>query len=103
MYDLLRGASDYHHCRVDNYLTEPAEFRRYSSESLELVKNGKLNIAVHAEYPLSTEGIRQTQVDVSGRSTSRMLVVGVAEYILCTSLMGTTRIWRIPMFKSVNP
>ncbi|KAG8688373.1 hypothetical protein FRC08_011467, partial [Ceratobasidium sp. 394] len=55
-------------CRpvVGNYLTEPAEFHHYSSELLNLIKDGKLDIAVHDEYPFTTEGVRQTQIDITG-------------------------------------
>ncbi|ELU38041.1 zinc-binding dehydrogenase domain-containing protein [Rhizoctonia solani AG-1 IA] len=67
---LKLGAKNVKVCRVGNYLTEPAEFHQYSSELLELIKDGKLNIAIHAEYPFTTEGIRQTQIDISGRGTS---------------------------------
>jgi NADPH2:quinone reductase len=63
---------------VGNYITEPAEFHQYASELFELVRSGKLDIAVHAEYPLTTEGIRQTQLDITGRGTSGKLVVKVA-------------------------
>ncbi|KAG8739821.1 hypothetical protein FRC10_005082 [Ceratobasidium sp. 414] len=68
-------------CRpvVGNYTTEPAEFHHYSSELLNLIKDGKLDIAVHAEYSLTTEGVRQTQIDITGRGTSGKLVIKVAE------------------------
>lgn len=67
-------------CRpvVGNYVTEPSEFHQYASELFELVNSGQLDIAVHAEYPLTTEGIRQTQIDITGRGTSGKLVVKVA-------------------------
>ncbi|KAF8738042.1 hypothetical protein RHS02_05954, partial [Rhizoctonia solani] len=78
---LKLGAKNVKVCRpvVGNYLTEPAEFHQYSSELLELIKDGKLNIAVYAEYPFTTEGIRQTQIDISGRGTSGKLLVKVSE------------------------
>ncbi|KAG9120919.1 hypothetical protein FRC07_003346 [Ceratobasidium sp. 392] len=64
---------------VGNYLTEPAEFHHYGSRLVQLVKDGKLDIAVHAEYPFTTEGVRQTHVDITGRGTSGKLVIKVAE------------------------
>ncbi|CEL63635.1 hypothetical protein RSOLAG1IB_10913 [Rhizoctonia solani AG-1 IB] len=78
---LKLGAKNVKVCRpvVGNYLTEPAEFHQYSSELLELIKSGKLNIAVHAEYPFTTEGIRQTQIDITGRGTSGKLLVKISE------------------------
>ncbi|KEP47412.1 NADPH-dependent quinone oxidoreductase [Rhizoctonia solani 123E] len=78
---LKLGAKNVKVCRpvVGNYLTEPSEFHQYSLELLDLIKSGKLNIAVHAEYPLTTEGIRQSQMDITGRGTSGKLLVKVAE------------------------
>ncbi|CAE6422720.1 unnamed protein product [Rhizoctonia solani] len=78
---LKLGAKNVKVCRpvVGNYLTEPSEFHQYSSELLELINGGKLNIAIHAEYPLTTEGIRQSQIDITGRGTSGKLLVKVAE------------------------
>ncbi|KAG9090035.1 hypothetical protein FS749_000869, partial [Ceratobasidium sp. UAMH 11750] len=64
---------------VFNYLTEPAEFHHYSSKVLNLIKDGKLDTVVHDEYPLTTEGVRQTQIDLTGRGTSGKLLVKVAE------------------------
>ncbi|CUA67593.1 NADPH2:quinone reductase [Rhizoctonia solani] len=77
---LKLGAKNVKVCRpvVGNYLTEPSEFHAYSLELLDLVKSGKLKIAVHAEYPLTTEGIRQSQMDITGRGTSGKLLVKVA-------------------------
>ncbi|QRV80048.1 Zinc-binding dehydrogenase [Ceratobasidium sp. AG-Ba] len=68
-------------CRpvVGNYTTEPSEFHHYSSELLKLIKDGKLDIAIHAEYPFTTEGVRQTQTDITGRGTSGKLVLKVSE------------------------
>ncbi|KAJ1302456.1 hypothetical protein OPQ81_002774 [Rhizoctonia solani] len=78
---LKLGAKNVKVCRpvVGNYLTEPSEFHQYSVELLDLIKNGKLNIAIHAEYQLTTEGIRQSQIDITGRGTSGKLLVKVAE------------------------
>ncbi|KAF8595834.1 NAD-P-binding protein [Ceratobasidium sp. AG-I] len=81
-FSLLKlGPKNVKVCRpvVNNYLTEPAEFHHYSCELLALIKDGKLDIAVHAEYPLTTEGIRQTHTDLTGRGTSGKLVVKIAE------------------------
>ncbi|KAG8683644.1 hypothetical protein FRC11_013260 [Ceratobasidium sp. 423] len=67
-------------CRpvVNNYITEPAEFHEYATELFDLIKNGKLDFAVHAEYPFTTEGMRQTHTDITGRGTSGKLVVKIA-------------------------
>ncbi|KAB5590501.1 NADPH2:quinone reductase [Ceratobasidium theobromae] len=74
---LKLGTKNVKVCRpvVWGYITEPAEFHQYASELFELIGAGKLDIAVHAEYPLTTEGIRQTQIDITSRGTSGKLVV----------------------------
>lgn len=64
--------------RLWNYVTEPSEFHEYTTELFELIQSGKLDIAIHDEYPFTTEGIRQTQIDITGRGTSGKLVVKVA-------------------------
>ncbi|KAJ1302478.1 hypothetical protein OPQ81_002796 [Rhizoctonia solani] len=67
-------------CRpvVNNYIVEPAEFHQYTTELFDLIKNGKLDFAVHAEYPFTTEGMRQTHTDITGRGTSGKLIVKIA-------------------------
>lgn len=77
---LKLGAKNVKICRpvVNNYLVEPAEFHQYACELLDLIKSGKLNIAVHAEYPFTTEGVRQTHTDITGRGTSGKLIVKIA-------------------------
>ncbi|KAH7338635.1 NAD-P-binding protein [Rhizoctonia solani] len=67
-------------CRpvVNNYITEPTEFHEYTTELFDIIKNGKLGCAVHGEYPFTTEGMRQTHTDITGRGTSGKLVVKIA-------------------------
>ncbi|CAE6407134.1 unnamed protein product [Rhizoctonia solani] len=67
-------------CRpvVNNYITEPAEFHGYATELFDLIKNGKLEVAVHSEYPFTTEGMRQTHTDITGRGISGKLIVKIA-------------------------
>ncbi|CAE6487976.1 unnamed protein product [Rhizoctonia solani] len=67
-------------CRpvVNNYLIEPAEFHEYTTELFDIIKNGKLGCAIHGEYPFTTEGMRQTHTDITGRGTSGKLVVKIA-------------------------
>ncbi|CAE6510315.1 unnamed protein product [Rhizoctonia solani] len=77
---LKLGAKNIKVCRpvVNNYVTDATEFHQYANELFDLIKNGKLACAVHAEYPFSTEGMRQTHVDITGRGTSGKLVVKMA-------------------------
>jgi NADPH2:quinone reductase len=41
------------------------EFLAYTKELFAIVAAGDLNLSVHGEYELSTEGIRQAQLDIS--------------------------------------
>lgn len=54
-------------CRpvLNQYVHTQEEFQSYAKELFELVRNGDLKLAVHKEYDLSTEGIRQAQEDIS--------------------------------------
>ncbi|GAA6061498.1 hypothetical protein JCM10212_000202 [Sporobolomyces blumeae] len=67
-------------CRpvLNQYVYTQEEFTRYSSELFEIVKLGHLDLAVHGEYDLSTEGIKQAQMDIMGRKTSGKLLIKVA-------------------------
>jgi hypothetical protein len=50
---------------LNQYVHTRDEFQSYSTELFQLIKDGVLNLAVHGEYPLTTEGVRQTQKDIS--------------------------------------
>lgn len=54
-------------CRpvLNQYVHTADEFKHYAAELFALVQDGKLKLSVHAEYPLTTEGIKQTQIDIS--------------------------------------
>ncbi|BGP44121.1 NADPH:quinone reductase [Rhodotorula kratochvilovae] len=67
-------------CRpvLNQYVHTREEFQTYAKELFELVQQGALQLAVHGEYPLTTEGIRQTQIDITSRKTSGKLLVKVA-------------------------
>lgn len=66
-------------CRpvLNQYVHTREEFQGYARELFDLVRGGGgdggaegLRLAVHGEYPLSTEGIRQSQEDISAFSLS---------------------------------
>ncbi|POY72962.1 hypothetical protein BMF94_3948 [Rhodotorula taiwanensis] len=67
-------------CRpvLNQYVHTQEEFQSYAKELFELVRNGDLKLAVHKEYDLSTEGIRQAQEDITSRKTSGKLIIKVA-------------------------
>jgi len=50
---------------LNQYVYTAEEFHTYASELFEIVKQGHLKLAVHEEYPLTTEGIKQSQIDIS--------------------------------------
>ncbi|GAA5889742.1 hypothetical protein JCM6882_004307 [Rhodosporidiobolus microsporus] len=68
-------------CRpvLNQYVHTQDEFQSYSTELFDLIKKGVLNLSVHGEYPLTTEGVRQTQIDITSRKTSGKLLVKVAD------------------------
>lgn len=77
---LRLGAKNLKVCRpvLNQYVHTREEFQTYSTELFDLVQQGKLKLAVHGEYPLTTEGMRQTQIDITSRKTSGKLLVKVA-------------------------
>ncbi|KAK4056125.1 NADPH:quinone reductase [Microbotryomycetes sp. JL221] len=67
-------------CRpvLNQYVHTREEYQTYSKELFELLKQGVLKLSVHGEYPLTTEGIKQAQIDITSRKTSGKLLVKVA-------------------------
>lgn len=59
-------------CRpvLNQYVYTAEEFHSYASELFEIVKQGHLELSVHGEYPLTTEGIKQSQIDISELASS---------------------------------
>ena len=62
-----------------NYIVTPEESGHYARELLGLVGNGTVKINIFKEYPFTAEGIRQTQTDITGRSTIGKLIVKIAD------------------------
>ena len=62
-----------------NYIVTPEESGHYARELLSLVGNGTVKINIFKEYPFTTEGIQQTQRDITGRSTIGKLIVKIAD------------------------
>lgn len=54
-------------CRpvLNQYIHTREEFHHYTAELFKLQASGALKLSVFGEYPLTTEGIKQTQVDLS--------------------------------------
>mgnify|MGYP001581929184 FL=1 len=54
-------------CRpvLNQYVHTHEEFQFYTTELFKIHKAGHLKLSVHGEYDLSTEGIKQSQADIS--------------------------------------
>ncbi|KAM0756590.1 NAD(P)-binding protein [Meredithblackwellia eburnea MCA 4105] len=63
---------------LNQYVHTLDEFQYYTKELFKLQKEGAITLSVHGEYELTTEGIRQTQRDLSSRKTSGKLLVKIA-------------------------
>ena len=66
---LRLGAKNLKICRpvLTQYVYTREEFTSYANELFEIYKAGHLRLSVHEEYPLSTEGVKQSQIDISER------------------------------------
>jgi NADPH2:quinone reductase len=68
-------------CRpiLGQYVYTKDEFTDYSNELFGLVAEGRLKLSTwDKDYELTTEGIRQTQIDIMSRKTSGKLLVKIA-------------------------
>lgn len=54
-------------CRpvLNQYVHTHEEFLSYTKELFDIIKAGHLDLSVYEEYPLTTEGVRQTHLDLS--------------------------------------
>ncbi|KAE8212489.1 hypothetical protein CF327_g3867 [Tilletia walkeri] len=59
------------------YVKTREETDRWSKELFDLIAAGHLKMNVHAEYPFTTEGIRQAQTDLTSRGTTGKLIVKI--------------------------
>jgi NADPH2:quinone reductase len=60
-----------------NFLVTPEEFDYYTQEYLRLVNEEDVKILIHNEYPFSAEGVRQSQIDITGRGTVGKLLISI--------------------------
>ena len=51
----------------------------YAQEAYRLVSNGDVKINIFKEYPFTTEGVRQAQLDLVGGKTAGKIIIKVAE------------------------
>lgn len=55
---------------LTQYVYTRDEFVKYTDELFKLIKDGVLNLHVHAEYSLTTEHVKQVQLDMMSRKTT---------------------------------
>lgn len=60
------------------FIARPEDFKRHAEEVSKLAKDGVLKFKVHKVYPFTEEGVRQTQIDISGRGTTGKLLIHVS-------------------------
>ena len=57
------------------YLTQRHELETYTAELFDMVKSGKLNVAIHKVYPLAD--VAQAHNDIEGRKTTGKLLLKI--------------------------
>ena len=57
----------------------PEELYGYTTELFSLIESGAVKINIHKEYPFTADGVKQTQRDITGRSTTGKLVIKVSD------------------------
>ncbi|KAG2070944.1 NAD(P)-binding protein [Suillus decipiens] len=64
---------------MNNYTYTPAEALHYGNALFSLLANGTLKTQIFKEYPFTTEGIRQAQIDLTSGKTTGKLIVKVSD------------------------
>lgn len=68
-------------CRpvLNQYVHTDSEFKTYVAELFDIFKAGHLKLSIYRDdYPLTAEGVRQSQEDITSRKTSGKLLIKVA-------------------------
>ncbi|KAJ7070688.1 NAD(P)-binding protein [Mycena amicta] len=61
--------------RFPNYLQDPDEVYRYTTELWKTITDGKFKVPIHREYPFTALGMQQAQTDlVRGKTAGKVLV-----------------------------
>jgi NADPH2:quinone reductase len=61
-----------------HYLVTPEETELYLNQMWQLIESGKIKAKIHKEYPLSADGVKQSQQDIVSRGTSGKLLIRIA-------------------------
>jgi NADPH:quinone reductase len=62
-----------------NYITLPEEGRQYSTELFDLIAKGLVKLNVFKEYPFTAEGVKQSQLDLTGGKTTGKLLIKISD------------------------
>ena len=63
---------------LGNSIATREELDMYTGQLFELLEKGAIKLRVHKEYEFSAEGIKQSQVDITGRGTTGKLLIKIA-------------------------
>lgn len=63
---------------MGGYMVTPEECAFYFTWLFDLADQGVLKFEIHKEYPFTSEGVRQTQVDIQSRGTTGKLLIKIA-------------------------
>lgn len=61
--------------QVYGYITQRHELEKYAGELFDMVKSGKLNVAIHKVYPLAD--VAQAHNDIESRKTTGKLLLQI--------------------------
>ncbi|RSH80798.1 hypothetical protein EHS25_006967 [Saitozyma podzolica] len=61
------------------FMVEPEDFALYATEIFDIVKKGGLKFSIYKVYPFTAEGVAQTQLDITSRSTTGKLIIHVSD------------------------
>ncbi|EIN04575.1 NAD(P)-binding protein [Punctularia strigosozonata HHB-11173 SS5] len=64
---------------MGNYVVTPEELTFYCSSLFASVADGSIKINIFKEYPFTADGVRQTQIDLTGGKTTGKLLIKISE------------------------
>lgn len=64
---------------MNNYTYTSTEILYYGNALFSLLADGTLKTRIFKEYPFTTEGVRQAQIDLTSGKTTGKLVVKVSD------------------------
>jgi NADPH:quinone reductase len=64
---------------VGNYVVTPDEAYFYGTELFKQIEAGVLKINIWKTYPFTPEGVKQSQIDLTGGATVGKLTIKIAD------------------------